>query len=147
ITLCTQSCERPRNRSASFTRPCGESNSYSFSTLTQGRAWRFSASASRFRVSSFSSASSFCLSAIHCSRVTTRCMGTSWIRRFCPLVDRLVPISTPSTKVTDMHVDRPELEQRFREMSDEELLRHLGDDLTELGREVALAEAHRRGIY
>ncbi len=46
-----------------------------------------------------------------------------------------------------MQVDRAQLEQRFREMPDEELLRHLGEDLTELGRELALAEAQRRGIY
>jgi Putative prokaryotic signal transducing protein len=46
-----------------------------------------------------------------------------------------------------MQVDRSELEQRFREMSDAELLRHLGEDLTDLGRDVALVEARRRGLY
>ena len=43
--------------------------------------------------------------------------------------------------------DREQLEQRFREMPDEELLRHMGEDLTDLGRELALAEARRRGLY
>lgn len=46
-----------------------------------------------------------------------------------------------------MQVSRAELEQHIRAMSDEELLGHLGEDLTELGREVALAEAQRRGMY
>ena len=46
-----------------------------------------------------------------------------------------------------MQVDRAQLEHRFRDMTDEELLRQLGEDLTELAREVALAEAQRRGIY
>ena len=46
-----------------------------------------------------------------------------------------------------MQVDRIQLEQRFREMSDDELLEHLREDLTVLAREVALAEAQRRGIY
>ncbi len=46
-----------------------------------------------------------------------------------------------------MQVDRAGLEQRIREMSDGELLANLGEDLTELGREVALAEARQRGIY
>jgi len=46
-----------------------------------------------------------------------------------------------------MPVDRLELEQNVRQMSDRELLGHLGQNLTELGRQVALAEAQRRGIY
>ena len=46
-----------------------------------------------------------------------------------------------------MEIGRTQLEQRFRHMSDEELLARLAEHLTELGREVALAEAGRRGIY
>jgi hypothetical protein len=46
-----------------------------------------------------------------------------------------------------MQVDRAQLEQRFRDMSDEELLQRMRDDLTELAREVALAEAGRRGLH
>ena len=46
-----------------------------------------------------------------------------------------------------MLVDRRQLEARFREMPDEELLAQVGEDLTEIAREVALAEARRRGLY
>ena len=37
MTCWTNSWLRPRNRSASVTRPCGESNSYVFSTLHPGQ--------------------------------------------------------------------------------------------------------------
>jgi hypothetical protein len=46
-----------------------------------------------------------------------------------------------------MLISRAQLEARFRDMSDDELLAHLGEDLTELAREAALAEAGRRGLY
>jgi hypothetical protein len=45
-----------------------------------------------------------------------------------------------------MHIDRDQLETLFRGLSDEELLGRCGTDLTELAREVALAEATRRGL-
>jgi len=45
-----------------------------------------------------------------------------------------------------MQVSRDQLEALFGELSDEELLHRCGTDLTELAREVALAEASRRGL-
>jgi hypothetical protein len=45
-----------------------------------------------------------------------------------------------------MQVDRSHLEQRFREMSDEELLANLRKDLTELARGVAEDELRSRGL-
>jgi hypothetical protein len=45
-----------------------------------------------------------------------------------------------------MKIDRASLERRFGEMSDGELLDCLDDDLTELAREVGIAEAARRGL-
>ena len=45
-----------------------------------------------------------------------------------------------------MQVSRDQLEALFGELSDEELLRRCGADLTELAREIALAEASRRGL-
>jgi len=46
-----------------------------------------------------------------------------------------------------MQPDRPELEARYREMSDEELWRRIdGGNLTDLALEVALAEAASRGL-
>jgi hypothetical protein len=45
-----------------------------------------------------------------------------------------------------MNIDRHQLEERFRGLSDEELLHRCGEDLTDLAREVALAEATRRGL-
>jgi len=45
-----------------------------------------------------------------------------------------------------MLINRAELEARFRDMSDEELLEQMGKDLTEIAREAALAEASRRGL-
>jgi hypothetical protein len=45
-----------------------------------------------------------------------------------------------------MQPSRDELTQRFRDMSDEELLDNMQNDLTELAREVAAAEAGRRGL-
>jgi hypothetical protein len=46
-----------------------------------------------------------------------------------------------------MQPSRDELLQRFGDMTDAELLERLADDLTEQAREIALAEAARRGIY
>ena len=46
-----------------------------------------------------------------------------------------------------MQIDRSQLEQNFFDLSDDELLARLADDLTDLAREVALVEAGRRGIY
>ena len=46
-----------------------------------------------------------------------------------------------------MQPSRDQLIQRFRDMPDAELLERLGEDLTELARGIALAEAGRRGIY
>ncbi len=57
-------------------------------------------------------------------------------------IDAAVRVYSPR-----MQIDREPLEQRFRDMSDEELLARMGDDLTELAREVAMAEAGRRGLY
>ena len=45
-----------------------------------------------------------------------------------------------------MSPDRAQLTGRFRDMSDEELLANMQNDLTELAREVAAAEAQRRGL-
>jgi hypothetical protein len=45
-----------------------------------------------------------------------------------------------------MHIGREELETLFHELSDHELLNRCGSDLTELARDVALAEAARRGL-
>jgi len=45
-----------------------------------------------------------------------------------------------------MQASRDQLEALFRELSDEDLLHRFGGDLTELAREVALAEATRRGL-
>jgi Putative prokaryotic signal transducing protein len=45
-----------------------------------------------------------------------------------------------------MHIDREQLEAQFRGLSDEELLERCRTDLTELARDVALAEAERRGL-
>lgn len=45
-----------------------------------------------------------------------------------------------------MQIDRQQLEARFREMSDEELLANLRNDLTDLARGVAEAEVRRRGL-
>lgn len=45
-----------------------------------------------------------------------------------------------------MNIGRDQLEALFRELSDEELLQRCGTDLTELAREVALAEATQRGL-
>jgi len=47
-----------------------------------------------------------------------------------------------------MTPDRASLEAVFADLTDEELLRRVGGgDLTELAKEVALAEARKRGIY
>jgi hypothetical protein len=45
-----------------------------------------------------------------------------------------------------MHIDREQLEELFRGLSDEELLDRCRTDLTELAREIALTEATRRGL-
>jgi hypothetical protein len=45
-----------------------------------------------------------------------------------------------------MHIGREQLEALFRGMSDEELLDRCDADLTELARDVALAEAAKRGL-
>jgi len=45
-----------------------------------------------------------------------------------------------------MNIERESLEALFHGLSDEELLARCGSDLTELAREVALAEASRRGL-
>src|SRR5678816_1507373 len=63
----TWSWLRPSKRSASVLRPLGVSKRYGFSTRSQGRARRSALSASRWRVSSFSLASSFFRAASHSS--------------------------------------------------------------------------------
>lgn len=45
-----------------------------------------------------------------------------------------------------MHIDREQLAALFRGLSDDELLERCRTDLTELAREIALAEATRRGL-
>lgn len=45
-----------------------------------------------------------------------------------------------------MDISREQLEALFRGLSDDELLRRFGTDLTDLAQEVALAEATRRGL-
>ena len=45
-----------------------------------------------------------------------------------------------------MKVTREQLEAQFLELSDQELMLRCGSDLTELARDVALAEAARRGL-
>src|SRR6188472_2840778 len=45
-----------------------------------------------------------------------------------------------------MQIDREQLEEQFRGLSDEELLERCRTDLTELAREIALTEATRRGL-
>jgi hypothetical protein len=45
-----------------------------------------------------------------------------------------------------MHIDREQLETLFSGMSDEELVQRCGADLTVLARDIALAEAARRGL-
>lgn len=45
-----------------------------------------------------------------------------------------------------MQIDREQLEAQFRGLSDEELLERCRTDLTELAREIVLAEATRRGL-
>jgi hypothetical protein len=45
-----------------------------------------------------------------------------------------------------MNIDREQLETLFLSLSDEELLQRCRADLTELAREIALAEATRRGL-
>src|SRR5690606_18245255 len=66
------------NRSARVTRPAGPSNGYSLSIRTMGRLRRRAFSASRARVSSFSSASNSFRRASHSSLEATR--GLSWRR-------------------------------------------------------------------
>src|SRR5689334_639005 len=68
----------PSKRSASVFLSLGESNTYSFSTLTQGSWWRSAAIASRSHVSCFSLTSSFLRAASHSSRDTT--FGLSTVR-------------------------------------------------------------------
>ncbi len=58
------------------------------------------------------------------------------------VIDAAVRVYSPH-----MQIDREQLERRFRGMSDEELLARMGEELTELAREIALAEAGRRGLY
>ena len=45
-----------------------------------------------------------------------------------------------------MHIGREQLEAQFQAMSDEELVGRCDADLTDLAREVALAEAAKRGL-
>lgn len=46
-----------------------------------------------------------------------------------------------------MLFEREKVEARFRDMPDDVLLDQMGEDLTALERDVALAEAARRGLY
>src|SRR5215469_6789048 len=64
------SCLRPSNRSTRLPRPAGPSNSYCFSTESQGIRRRSAASASLARVSSFSLTSSCWRAASHSCDVT-----------------------------------------------------------------------------
>src|SRR5918992_3713302 len=82
MTLYARSCERPSKSSASVFLPSSVSNSYPFSTGTQGSSRRFSVA---FRPSSACSASSLASSsraACHSSRVPTVCsvMGVASCR-------------------------------------------------------------------
>jgi len=45
-----------------------------------------------------------------------------------------------------MRIHREQLEAQFRDLSDEELLERCRTDLTELAREITLAEATQRGL-
>src|SRR5439155_6396985 len=64
---------RPLNKSASVSLPFGPSNTYCFSTLTQGRSRRSLLNRSRSRVNSFSLASNSLRAESHSSRDTIRC--------------------------------------------------------------------------
>src|ERR671930_586851 len=77
MTLYASSCERPSKRSARVFLPSSVSNSYSFSTRTQGSSRRFcliSWSRSACSASSFASSSR---AACHCSLVPVSCSGIS----------------------------------------------------------------------
>jgi hypothetical protein len=67
----TISWRLPPNIPASAAGPCGPSKTYSFSIRTMGSLRRSVLSASRRRVSFFSSVSSRSLDSSHCSRDTT----------------------------------------------------------------------------
>jgi hypothetical protein len=45
-----------------------------------------------------------------------------------------------------VEIDRARLVERFRDMSDEELLANMRNELTDVARELAVAEATRRGL-
>jgi hypothetical protein len=58
-----------------------------------------------------------------------------------------VPAFDSPVYIAGVLFEREKVEARFRDMPDDLLLRQMGEDLTALEREVALAEAGRRGLY
>src|ERR671932_1464455 len=77
MMLYARSCERPSNSSASVFFPSSVSNSYSFSTGTQGSSSRFFLTSSLSCACSPSSFASSSRAACHSSRVPTFCSGIS----------------------------------------------------------------------
>src|SRR6266516_7404044 len=77
MMLYASSCERPSKSSARLFLPSSVSNSYSFSTGTQGSARRFLLTSSFRSACSASSLASSSRAACHSSRVPILCLGIS----------------------------------------------------------------------
>src|SRR6266550_5952267 len=77
MMLYARSCERPSKSSARVFLPSSVSNSYSFSTLTQGRSRRFFLISSFRSACSASSLASSSRATCHSSRVSILCSGIS----------------------------------------------------------------------